>query len=383
MRFVVVAALLVLAVVVNNRGSYAQVAAPPTAALDVQVPTAPIPVKVGGRWQLAYELHITNYRAADVVLERVDLTDVDHPGRPLASYDGEALITRLARAGARPDRSDKRTLAPGTHLIVFLWLDIPDATPLPHTIRHRLSYRVAAQGELAVVEAATVSVRGESPVVLAAPLRDGPWTALYDPSSIGGHRRALFAIDGRARIPSRFAIDWVKLGDDGRGFHGDKSVLSNYYGYGAEVLAVADGVVASAVDRFAEPTVPITLFNEAGNYVAIDIGGGQFAFFEHLQPTSVRVRVGDRVHAGDVLARVGASGSVFSGPHLHFHVSDANSPLGAEGLPFVFKSFEVLGSFESMDAFARESGWTAKRGLTGTRRLEMPSAQSVLRFPRE
>jgi hypothetical protein len=378
----ILAALLAIAVVASVQGSGAQPAVPPTAALDVQIPLAPIPVKVGGRWQLAYELHITNYRTADVILERIDVTDGEHSGSRLASYDGEALVNQLARVGTRPDRSDKRTIGAGMHVVVFIWLDVTDRSLLPSLIRHRISYRVATKDEVASVETGAITVQHESPVVLAPPLRDGPWTALYDPSNIDGHRRALFAMDGRARIPGRFAIDWVKLGDDGRGFHGDRSVPSNYYGYGADVLAVADGVVANAVDRFPEPTLPITLDNEAGNYLAINIGGGRFAFFEHLQPHSVRVRVGDRVRSGDVLARVGASGSVFSGPHLHFHVSDANSPLGAEGLPFVFKSFEVLGSFESIDAFARNSGWTSARGPIGLRTLEMPSAQSVLRFHR-
>ena len=79
---------------------------------------------------------------------------------------------------------------------------------------------------------------------------------------------------------------------------------STYFGY-TEVLAVADGIVAGAVGKLSEPTVPITFDNEAGNYIAIDLGGRQFAFYEHLQPGSVRVKVGDRVRSGDVLARIG------------------------------------------------------------------------------
>jgi murein DD-endopeptidase len=376
--------IVALAVVIaSGRRNDAQVVVPPFASLDVRVPAAPTPVRIAGKWHLAYELHITNYRTVDVSLTRIDAIGGDRGAPPLASYEDQELARRLARVGARPDSSDKRSIGAGMHLVVFVGLDLAEAIPVPSVIRHRVSYRVvgAATGEeIATIEAGVADVRHDSPVVLAAPLRGGLWAALYDPSSVGGHRRALFAIDGRARIPARFAIDWVKVTDEGRAFHDDRSIPANYYGYGADVLAVADGIVASAVDRFPEPTSPISLDNEAGNYIAIDIGGGRFAFYEHLQPRSLRVKVGDRVRTGDALARVGASGSVFSGPHLHFHVGDANSPLGAEGLPFVLRAFDVLGSFESLEAFAAGMPWSTVRGITGARRLEMPPAQAVLRF---
>jgi murein DD-endopeptidase MepM/ murein hydrolase activator NlpD len=45
------------------------------------------------------------------------------------------------------------------------------------------------------------------------------------------------------------------------------------------------------------------------------------------------VKVGERVKQGQVMALVGNSGNSTE-PHLHFHVADANSPLGAEGLPY-------------------------------------------------
>jgi hypothetical protein len=224
-------------------------------------------------------------------------------------------------------------------------------------------------------------VRRDPSVVLDAPLRGGPWVAAYDPAMTGGHRRALFAVAGKVRIPARFAIDWIRLGDDGQSVRGDRSILSNHYGYGAEVLAVADGVVTAVVANLPEPTIPVTPDNAAGNYVTTDLGGGRFASYEHVQPHSIAVKVGDHVRSGQVLARLGASGSVSSGPHLHFHVSDANSPLGAEGLPYVFKSFDVLGAFESIEALVSGKPWT-QLPIERVRKLqlELPQHQTVLRF---
>ncbi|MGH9324550.1 MAG: M23 family metallopeptidase [Vicinamibacteria bacterium] len=269
--------------------------------------------------------------------------------------------------------------------VFFAWLTLDDAKPVPSTLHHRVSFApVRPQGsETGVVEGGRIEVRRDAPVVLGAPLRGGPWVAVYDPTLVGGHRRSLYAIDGRARIPARFAIDWIRLGDDGRQWRGDPSSSSSWYGYGAEVLAVADAVVVGVSDGLPEnlPKTAITFDNAGGNYVTLDLGDSRFAFYEHLQPGSITVKIGDRVRSGQVLARLGGSGSVSSGPHLHFHVSDANSPLGAEGLPYVFRSFERLGTFESLEALGSGRPWAAQPGDEArTHTMEMPAHQTILRF---
>jgi murein DD-endopeptidase MepM/ murein hydrolase activator NlpD len=262
--------------------------------------------------------------------------------------------------------ADPRLIGSGMRAVMFVWLPLDEQTPRPVALRHRISFEVLATDsrDAGSLTTESIGVRDDAPIVLEPPLRGGPWAAVYDPSSAGGHRRALFAIDGLARIPARFAVDWVKLDDA-------------THGYGADVLAVADATVVAAVDRYAEPTVPITLESAAGNYVAIDLGLGRYAFYEHLRPGSIRVKVGESVQAGQVIASLGASGSVSSGPHLHFHVSDANSSLGAEGLPYVFRRFEALGAFRSLDAFAKGEPWLPQ---ASERRMELPGGQTVVQF---
>ena len=74
----------------------------------------------------------------------------------------------------------------------------------------------------------------------------------------------------------------------------------------------------------------------AGNHVVVDIGEGRFAFYAHMQPGSVRVKVGDTGQDQEqVLGLLGNSGNTDT-PHLHFHVMDGPSPLVANGLPYVF-----------------------------------------------
>ena len=83
--------------------------------------------------------------------------------------------------------------------------------------------------------------------------------------------------------------------------------------------------------------LPDTLANLGGNRVVLDLGGGKFASYMHLQPRSIRVKVGESVRAGDVLALVGNSGA--PAPHLHFQVNDGPGPMISEGLPYVFDTF--------------------------------------------
>jgi murein DD-endopeptidase len=126
----------------------------------------------------------------------------------------------------------------------------------------------------------------------------------------------------------------------------------------------------------------ISLENASGNYVTLDLGQGRYAFYEHLKHGSINVKTGDRVKSGQVIGLLGNSGSSSSGPHLHFHVSDANSTLAAEGLPYVFKSFEVLGGFETIGGFATGERWKSMPHITaGARKMELPAANTVILFP--
>ena len=119
--------------------------------------------------------------------------------------------------------------------------------------------------------------------------------------------------------------------------------------------------------------VPITLETVGGNYIILDLGNGRYAFYAHLQPGSLRVKTGDKVRRGQVLALVGNSGNSTE-PHLHFHIADANSSLGSEGRPYGFPSFEVQG---------KGWGWkpTSPVSPTEKRQNEMPVDTEVVRFP--
>lgn len=69
--------------------------------------------------------------------------------------------------------------------------------------------------------------------------------------------------------------------------------MSNWHGHGADVLAVADGLVAAARDDVPESATLSdhprhSLEDATGNYIALDLGDGRYAFYEHLEPGSIR-----------------------------------------------------------------------------------------------
>ena len=186
------------------------------------------------------------------------------------------------------------------------------------------------------------------------PLR-GVWYAGYGASFHTGHRWA---------VPEEFALDIAKVGESGLSHKGDGTRFDDYYAYGADVLAAADGRVTSLANDQQEDPSAMQRPNETqeayfarlqkeqlerlakgltaitGNYVMIDHGKNEYSLYAHLQPGSVGIRVGDQVKAGDVIGKLGSSGNSTE-PHLHFHVCDKPDPLMCAGIPVNFSNITI------------------------------------------
>ena len=326
-------------------------------SVELVVPMPPIPFRQGDRDHLVYELHITNFQQVDVVLSAVR---VDGPRGLLAEYRDGELHRLITRPGLRFDHPSPQIIAPGMRAIVNIWMPMAKSFAAAPAIRHSVDLTVQRKDQpLAVtVSGAAVNVPLTPAIVLDPPLGDGLWVAIYDPLLMGGHRTAIYTLEGRARIPGRFAIDFIAMPPNGALARDRAARPLTGNGFGADVLAVADGTIAVAVDGIADHAPqPVPADIAAGNHISIDLGGGHFAFYEHLQRGSVRVKTGQRVRRGEVIAKLGASGSTSIGPHLHFHVADANATLAAEGMPFVFRSFTMLGEFASIGALQGGESW--------------------------
>lgn len=123
--------------------------------------------------------------------------------------------------------------------------------------------------------------------------------------------------------------------------------LEDYGIWNKEVLSPVFGTVIAAYDDEADimPGSEDVLSME-GNHVYLQMEGtGTYLLLNHLKKDSVTVKVGDDVQPGDVLGRVGNSGST-SEPHLHIHHQRQNPlqtlhPILAEGLPLYFQDTDA------------------------------------------
>ena len=329
-------------------------------AFDAQVPFAPVVADSAGVSQLTYELHLTNFAREAIEIKRVAVVNSES-GDEIGAATGDILAGWMGRPGGTVVPGEVRTIQPGMRGIVYF--NLPLSGPKPSQIAHRIEFRLVgeADGQSRTSTVAIATVDRRRPIALGPPLRGGPWAAVYAPEMERGHRRVVYATDGVARIPGRFAIDWIKLDTEGHSAPEGAKRLDAFHGYGAEVLAVADATVAAVRNDVENVALladlpRVSIGDASGNYVSLDLGNGRYAFYEHLQ-RGVIVRPGQRVRRGQVIGRAGLTGQG-SSPHLHFHVANANSLLGAEGLPFVLGGAEILGGYTSIEAFGRGGPWS-------------------------
>ena len=219
-----------------------------------------------------------------------------------------------------------------------------------------------------------------SPIVIGPPLAGDDWVAANACCTVSTHRGAVMGVGGRLNASERYAIDWLRADltkTPVTTHRGDGTRNDDYLAFDAPLLAVADGTVMTVVSDKAEATPQIMTPDQAfaelgGNYVIIDIGAGNFAFYAHMVTGSASVKVGDKVTRGQPIGRLGNSGNT-SEAHLHFHVMRAPLPLSADNVPFEIDRFTLAGTIDG-NRFVPEP-------TRSDRKDQLPLAGNVIDFP--
>ena len=81
------------------------------------------------------------------------------------------------------------------------------------------------------------------------------------------------------------------------------------------VIAFADGVVTATRNTYSGRTTD----GSAGNYIRIQHADGKYTLYKHLKQNALKVKKGQTVTTGQVLATMGDTGHA-TGVHLHFDV---------------------------------------------------------------
>jgi len=352
-------------------------------SVDMRVPFVSAPTVINGKPGIYYELHITNFAKDSLRLKKLSVLSTTDSST-IFYGDEINLKRRVKRIGLSP-KDDNLILPPGSLGVIYLEFNLPVRNTGMHLV-HQLGFDLITgkKSTPVSVKGAGIEIAPKAPLIIGPPVRSGPWAAIYEPSWLTGHRRVFYTVNGTARLPGRFAIDFIKLDSKGKYANNNEDTIRNWYGYGSDVLAVSDGVIASVKNDFPE-SATISKYqspspeNATGNYVSIKIGNNQFVFYEHLKPGSIKVKPGQKVKKGEVIASLGFTGQT-TGPHLHLHIALENSPLGAEGIPFEFEHFTLLGSYPDLNTFGKKSWPPVPNSAPTLVHQEHPAPNSVIMF---
>lgn len=342
-----------------------------------------------GVQHLVYELFVNNYDR-DLRFAAVDVEDAA-TGQRLARFDSKALDDPL-----RLKTPGKNRLLPRWRTaIITMEVKLPLGASVPGAVRHRIQFEpdpnlqlIQDDGSLSselVSFSEPMPINRARPLIIGPPLRGGPWRC-GNGLGFGNSHEAIYASYKIARlhVPQRFGCDFSKVDAKGDALPSpfpNNISSSMFYGYGADVIAVADGRVVQIEDGIPEnipridgkviPPVPLTDRTNPGNMVALEIGKGQYAFYAHLQPGSLRVKEGDRIRKGQLLGKLGNSGNSV-GPHLHFHLCSGPLLNACDFVPHVYRSYWLSG-------YARDR----KPNPAKRKRIEfkVPTDGSFMTFP--
>lgn len=301
-----------------------------------------------GMVHLEYDLLFTNVSPAPVTLTRIEV--LSPAGQTLLALESDALLaTTQPTFGGQPT-----TVVPASGALVTMLDVVLPPGRVPERVGHRITYDLSPNAPANALFSSTeitwpdLLVEAGAPLVIASPLRGAGWLNVNGCCGASPHRSARLAIEGSHLLDvEAFAIDWVKL-EGGATYAGDGARNEDHFAFGEAVFAVADGTVTFVQDDVPE-NEPYTRpqlqapSDYGGNQIMIHLDSGEYAFYAHLQPGSVRVRPGDRVATGDILGLIGNSGDA-DVPHLHFQLSDGPDILTSASLPFVIDEWTLIGT---------------------------------------
>jgi hypothetical protein len=259
-----------------------------------------------------YQLHDEPVAGSTVsVRGLVDQTEVYSQ-----TYTATDLATMFSSVKGDYETPQAAQLGPGESGVLYFFLNFTSPNNIPQTVEN--SFQVTNEsGKSDTISIAPLQKQTAGAEVVNAPLRGSGWWTPNGPSNDSVHRRSLIVLDGELSITEEFAVDWVKLGQNGATFVGDPLNNASYFAYGQNIVAAAGGSIVEVVNDIIEntPTQPpnpndLEVETLPGNHVVEDFGDGRYALYAHMIPGSIPVKKGDVVVPGQLVGRLGNSGNL-------------------------------------------------------------------------
>ncbi len=321
--------------------------------LDVSFLAQPAPIVQDGSRRLVYEMLITNFSKSAYVIDAIDTA----AGAAKFNVNGAPLAAMIFHLGvdAPKESPANRTIEGGRSILIYFLLDI-GKNAAPSALRHSL-HVLDDKGGAHDIAIAPLPVSGETPIVVAPPLR-GDWIAgdSVNNGPDAAHRKTVLIEGGHPWLAQRYAIDWVQYQTiDGvrTTWKGPEDKNESYFCYDQPIYSIAAGKVVDMADGLPENVphsgkyaIPIDFNNAAGNHAVVQIAPHRYVLYAHMRPGTVKVKIGDRVRVGEIIGHVGNTGSSTE-PHLHMHIDDQPSFLAGNGVPYEFTRGEASGPVEA------------------------------------
>ena len=339
------------------------------------------------KYHIAYELILTNYYKLTGVVKTISIKNA-YDNQTIHTLSKSELASRMRPFGSQIFNNN---LDAGQTGVVFVHLIFENKDTIPALLTHEIDVNFLNNNKIentAIEQVARIEVNLGEPIIIGAPLKGARFVAADSCCDSTRHVRAGLPINGKLKYAQRFAVDYEQIDTHHKIYKDSQTQLTNFHIYGQEALAVAPGIIVKVVDGIKESSPgafprDTTLENADGNSVILKIAPQQYALYAHLQPHSIRVKVGDQVVTGQTLGLVGNSGNSLA-PHLHFQVMDSPSALNANGLPYLIDSYVVVALGQSTEDFdrAESSGIGLSLKSSGHEKINnaYPMDLSVLSF---
>jgi murein DD-endopeptidase MepM/ murein hydrolase activator NlpD len=337
-------------------------------ASDVMIQTDPAIVyleKLRGRQGLSFDFLIQN--RGDEDLDLVFLKAVAY------NAEGQLLTYRYANRNAvGPSGIDTlgvRGFPAGETVDVYNpFHEWPDDLSISH-VRYTFTFvGKASRRERYVGDVQIHPKRFDQSVGLRLPMR-GLLTVIDAHDPLSHHRRFAMSLvrqatDGAFAVNfSRFAFDFAMVGEDGNlaamseeEFDGNRDFhftdIRKSHTYGARVFAPARGVVVQAIDDLEDMVdrpfdtdraiAEGRIRDIAGNRIVIKHSEREYSHLFHFMQQELTVSEGETVETGQLLGRIGFSGTATVYAHLHYQLMDGPDFMQAQALPVEFENVTIL-----------------------------------------
>jgi len=248
-----------------------------------------------------------------------------------------ALLALSARAGSEADKMLKVTTKEDMGGITHFYVHNNEAAEVTATFEVNMSNLCCSTN---LPFTTTFEGNKTTEVFSLSPVKPGaPWSFNYSDSFTIGNNTAVHDDNWIYQLPYKVGKSYRVT----QGYHGqfshtgpDEYAIDWKMPVGTPVYAARGGIVVKAKDDSGVGG-PDRKYEECANVVLIQHSDGTIGIYAHLKKGGCKVKVGDRVNTGDLIALSGNTGFT-SGPHLHFSVFKTRTGRERVSIPIKFET---------------------------------------------